>query len=258
MTAVSTWTGSLSFASPESDFTARSKTQVHLKENGSERFHGSSLTSLESDFSSDGYNTKEISPESPTHEWSNRLSFTSPESDFSSDFKSEQYSYPSPENNDIPLTISCPETAFGSIPLSEIIDSQLLKDLQRDKQRNEDPLPTSLEEIHANPQDPRAIVVTSAHAPFDVVDVNDAWVGLCGYSREESRNQSLAKLLQGPETDQDVLQNFMKLLREGQQVSTVVTNYTKEGRKFRNRVRAAPLRDHGEITHFVGILQEIA
>jgi PAS domain S-box-containing protein len=229
-----------------------------LKENDSECSHDLSFTSPESDFVSDRFNTKEISPESPTQQWSNNLSFTSPESDFSSEWKSEQHSYPSPENNDIPLTIRCPETALGSIPLSEIIDAQFLRDLQRDKQRKGDPLPTSLEEIYANPQDPRAIVVTSAHAPFFIVAVNDAWVGLCGYSREESRNKSLAKLLQGPETDQDVLQNFMKLLREGHQVSTVVTNYTKEGRKFRNRVHAAPLRDHGEITHFVGVLQEIA
>jgi PAS domain S-box-containing protein len=251
----STWTGSLSFASPESDFTARSNPRVQLQENESEWSHGLSFASPESDFCSD---RKEISPESPTHKRPNHLSLTSPKSDFSSEYKSGQYSYPFPGNNDIPFTISRPETALGSVPLSEIIDAQLLKDLQRDKRRIEDPLPTSLEEIYASPQDPRAIVVTSANAPFHIVDVNDAWVGLCGYSREESRNQSLAKLLQGPETDQDVLQNFMKLLREGQQVSTVVTNYTKEGRKFRNRVRAAPLRDSGEITHFVGVLQEIA
>jgi PAS domain S-box-containing protein len=207
-----------SFAWPESDFKAHSNIQVQLQENDSE--------------------------------WSRGLNF-------SAEWKTERLST-HPTNGDLPLSINYPETAFGSIHLSEIVDEQLLQDLQQEQQQQEEPLPVSLEEIYANPQDPRAIVVTTAQEPFFIVDVNDAWVGLCGYSREESRNHSLAKLLQGPETNQDKIHEFMRLLREGQEVSTVITNYTKEGRKFQNRVRAAPLRERGEITHFVGVLQEIA
>jgi len=38
-----------------------------------------------------------------------------------------------------------------------------------------------------------------------------------------------------------------------------LTNYTKEGREFRNRIRVGPLYDaSGEhITHFVGVLEEL-
>jgi PAS domain-containing protein len=150
-------------------------------------------------------------------------------------------------------------------------------------------------------QNSRAVVITETTRPFRIVHVNTAWEQLCGYTKAEAYGQTLGCLLHGPDTD---LPNITSLLHPLLQLpmddhhndtamttgsnrsivvesGTVVTNYTKTGRRFRNRVRIGPLfRDndddhtspltavatssfaphqyhHHRPTHFVGVLQEI-
>jgi PAS domain-containing protein len=45
----------------------------------------------------------------------------------------------------------------------------------------------------------------------------------------------------------------------GEEAGGVITNYTKEGRRFRNRLRVGPLYDNDAQNpqYFVGVLQEI-
>lgn len=62
----------------------------------------------------------------------------------------------------------------------------------------------------------------------------------------------------GPETDPAAATGLIHQLLQGNEACTTITNYTKEGRRFRNRIRVGPLKNkNGEITHFVGVLQEI-
>jgi PAS domain S-box-containing protein len=100
--------------------------------------------------------------------------------------------------------------------------------------------------------------VTDKDMPFSIVEVNQAWEGLCGYGYAESHGKSLGTLLQGPETNMASVTAMMSQLLRGEEAGTVITNYTKDGRRFRNRLRVGPLvNDAGETTHFVGVLQEI-
>ena len=105
------------------------------------------------------------------------------------------------------------------------------------------------------------MVVTSAVYPFAVVEVNDAWVGLCEYSREEAINRSLGDLLQGPRTDQNAAREMVKRLQEEDYAEAILTNYSKSGRKFDNFVKVARLSVNGEndsVTELlVGVLEEI-
>lgn len=118
------------------------------------------------------------------------------------------------------------------------------------------PLPRTFREVR-NPTS-RAIVVTENKMPFSIVEVNQSWEGLCGYGYKESFGKSLGAFLQGPETDVASVTAMMSQLLRGEEAGIVVTNYTKEGRRFRNRLRVGPLVDEfGETTHFVGVLQEI-
>lgn len=114
----------------------------------------------------------------------------------------------------------------------------------------------------------RAIVVTETIAPFRVVKVNKAWEMLCGYSHIESKGKSLGSLLKGEETNQIAVTAMINKLLEGEEATAIVTNYTKEGRKFRNRVHVGPLyHDHGRTTesdvleekpsYYVGVLKEV-
>jgi PAS domain S-box-containing protein len=121
---------------------------------------------------------------------------------------------------------------------------------------DDQPLPRTL--YDALSPSSRAIVVTEMSKPFRVVDVNTAWEGLCEYSSVESKGKSLGDLLKGPETDSFTVTSVISQLLRGEDVSAVVTNYTKSGRKFRNRLQVGPLYDdHGSVTHFVGVLQEV-
>jgi len=157
------------------------------------------------------------------------------------------------------LGILSPETVAGSTSLHEFLDYQhLLLYYQSKKDVDPQPLPKTLQDALGNENDPRAIIVTKACAPFDIIDVNDAWVGMCSFSKEEARNSSLA-MIQGPETNKGGIKAMIRDLREGNETFAVMANYTKSGRKFHNYVRAGTLIDtQNRITHFVGVLQELS
>jgi len=106
-----------------------------------------------------------------------------------------------------------------------------------------------------------AIVITETKMPFRVFTVNSAWEGLCGYSSVESKGKSLGSLLGGKETDACAVTALIhQLFVHGEEATTVLTNYTKEGRKFRNRLSVGPLYDDetNEVSHFVGVLREVS
>jgi PAS domain S-box-containing protein len=106
----------------------------------------------------------------------------------------------------------------------------------------------------------RAIVVTETKKPFRVVDVNECWEGLCGYSFSEARGKTLGSLLQGPETNQVAATGLVSHLLAGEEAGAVLINYTKDGRQFKNRIRVGPIFDEVNgttITHFVGVLEEL-
>eukprot|EP00978_Attheya_sp_CCMP212_P006709 scaffold15561_cov55-Attheya_sp.AAC.1 len=130
-----------------------------------------------------------------------------------------------------------------------------------EKENKAPPLPKSLEEAMNRANE--AMVVTTTHDPFRIVDVNDAWVGLCGYSRQEARGRTLGELIQGPETDEAQITKTMTQLfglgQEGGETSTILTNYSKSGRKFHNHLRIGPMiqADGDEVEYFVGHLKEV-
>ncbi len=65
-------------------------------------------------------------------------------------------------------------------------------------------------------------------------------------------------MIQGPDTNSTAVKSMVQLLLAGERAETLVTNYTKMGRKFYNHVRAGPIFNADQkITHFVGILEEV-
>lgn len=62
----------------------------------------------------------------------------------------------------------------------------------------------------------------------------------------------------GPDTDTRAATGLISQLLQGNEAGATITNYTKQGRRFRNRVRVGTLKNaDGEVTHFVGVLQEV-
>lgn len=121
------------------------------------------------------------------------------------------------------------------------------------------PLPRTLDDALRLSR--RAIVITETVAPFRVVDVNRAWENLCGYTHVESKGQTLGTLLRGPDTNQLAATALIAQLLRGEEAGAMLTNYTKSGRRFRNRLRAGPLyttsENDGDVQYFVGVLQEV-
>jgi PAS domain S-box-containing protein len=118
-----------------------------------------------------------------------------------------------------------------------------------------DPLPRTIQE--ALRRSSRAIVVTEAVKPFRIINVNKAWEDLCGYSYVEAKGKTLGSLLSGPKTDTAAGTALIAQLLRGEEAGATLTNYTKENRAFRNRLQVGPLMDGSDVTHFVGVLQEI-
>ena len=122
-----------------------------------------------------------------------------------------------------------------------------------------EPLPRTLQDA-LRPCKTRSIVITEKEAPFRIVNVNTCWEQLCGYSYVESKGKTLGSLLRGPQTDPLTATTIIaKLLQGENDVGATLINYKKNGQPFYNRIRAGPIynEETGDISHFVGLLQEI-
>lgn len=240
----SNWSESLSFTSPESDFNANNTFQD---------FGTKDSVNLSRDY------INHLPVQSHYREsMAYALSFASPDSDFSSPLiaallderMKQQLAYSMNQGlqqNKIPLEST--ELLQGQDLVATIFKKQ-------DQILHDGPLPNTLADA-LRLDDPRAIVVTEAQAPFRIVSVNPAWENLCGFTLNECHGQTL-RCIQGPETNASAVTALMSQLLRGEEAGTVLTNYTKTGRKFQNRLRVKPLKDEfSRITHFVGVLREV-
>jgi PAS domain S-box-containing protein len=230
------WSAGLSFASPEADFT--------FQDRGEQR---SNL------------------PESFEPFMDSLSLIASPETAIGVVHYGEMLDKPDAQRNDLPDSsvesllhslslFASPETATGAVHFAEMLDDSMKAQLLESMYFQESLPKTMLEAL----ADSRAVVITSAASPFDIVEVNDAWVGLCGYSREEALNRNLGDLLQGPETSAHVTRNMFSRLKREHYSEAFIANYTKTGRKFQNHVKVGLLsNEEGMTTFFVGVLEEI-
>lgn len=106
------------------------------------------------------------------------------------------------------------------------------------------------------------IVVTNARTgDMPVVYVNPTFERMTGYSADEILGKN-CRFLQGGEYDlsnEDALTEIRKSIDNGSDVSVELRNYRKDGSPFWNDLYLSPTRnDSGEITHWVGIQNDIS
>jgi PAS domain S-box-containing protein len=90
-----------------------------------------------------------------------------------------------------------------------------------------------------------------------IVFVNEAFVRMTGYTREEVLGRG-PKLLQGPETDTAVLQRLGDALRRWEPCSVELLNYTKGGQRYWVEMSIVPVRDDsGWVTHWVAVERDV-
>jgi two-component system, sensor histidine kinase and response regulator len=101
-----------------------------------------------------------------------------------------------------------------------------------------------------------AVVITNNR---DVVEwVNDGFVRLTGYTLNEVQGKRLGDILQGPHTEQEVVERIAGLLKSKVNFTEEILNYRKDGRPYWVSINISPiLNDKGEVTRYIGIQTDI-
>jgi len=234
------WSNSISFASPESDFSSSNNkvTETIMKED------------IKGDFINQ---TEQNSFLRDTMIYS--LSFSSTENDFSNnsitnilnDIQKRQLDQVS-ENMQASKS---QRNNTGQIGKEYESSKSFMYHIQED----DISLPKTLKEA-LRPNEKRSVVITESNFPHRIISVNKAWEDLCGYASSECQGGTLS-CIQGPETNHDDIKILMSNLIRGEETEIILTNYTKGGRKFRNQLKAGVLKnEHDIVTNFVGVLTE--
>lgn len=102
------------------------------------------------------------------------------------------------------------------------------------------------------------ILVADAQQPdLPLVYVNPAFGAITGYALDDALGRN-CRFLHGSDRDQPGLAELRAGLAEGREVSVVLRNYRRDGSLFWNELLVAPvLDDAGQLTHFVGVQQDI-
>lgn len=105
-----------------------------------------------------------------------------------------------------------------------------------------------------------AVVISTADAAagYPVEIVNPAFCSMTGYSFEEVKGRSL-KMLQGPETDPEVIEELRNCLRQERYFEGMTVNYRKDRSSYTVRWNISPVRDErGVVTHFVSVQRDMS
>lgn len=90
-----------------------------------------------------------------------------------------------------------------------------------------------------------------------IVDCNQAFVALTGYSREEIIGRN-CRFLAGPDTEAELTSLLRRGIAARRPVMVEILNYRKDGTPFRNAVMVAPIFDaKGELEYFLGSQVEV-
>ncbi len=103
-----------------------------------------------------------------------------------------------------------------------------------------------------------AIMITEAGLGYPIIYVNPAFSLLTGYAPTEVIGKTPA-ILQGPETDPDVLNRLEQDLAEGNLFHGRALNYRKDGSTFMMEWKIAPIRnDEGRVSHFLAVQRDVS
>lgn len=105
-----------------------------------------------------------------------------------------------------------------------------------------------------------AITITTAGedgGPGVIVYINDAFTEMTGYTAEEVVGKNPG-MLQGPNTEKDVLERLGEQIRRGEVFHGETVNYRKDGSEFILEWQVIPVHTNGKITHHVAVQHDVS
>ncbi len=102
------------------------------------------------------------------------------------------------------------------------------------------------------------ILITDARRDdHPIIYTNPAFAELTGYSFDEALNRN-CRFLQGPETAAGAVAQLHAAVEQKHDCEVTILNYRKNGTPFWNDLHISPVEDeHGQVTHFVGIQNDV-
>jgi PAS domain S-box-containing protein len=102
-----------------------------------------------------------------------------------------------------------------------------------------------------------SVVITEAGPGYPIIYVNPAFCELTGYGPHEVTGKS-PSILQGPNTDAEVLKRLNRNVADGELFHGRAINYRKDGSEFMMEWKIAPIHNEkDEITHYLAIQREV-
>lgn len=97
------------------------------------------------------------------------------------------------------------------------------------------------------------MVITLADRPYTIVQVNERWENLSGYKGADVVGKCSCGILQGADTSRKELKHLMSPVLFKRPSCGMLTNYTKNGRRFRCYITIYPLSTDSSISHYFGL-----
>jgi len=92
-----------------------------------------------------------------------------------------------------------------------------------------------------------------------IIYVNDSFLQITGYAREDVMGKNCALFLQGPKTAPEAIEQVQSAFREGKPCFVELLNYRKDGTTFWDGLSISPIRDAaGRVGNCVGVLTDIS
>ena len=102
-----------------------------------------------------------------------------------------------------------------------------------------------------------SIMISEAGPGYPIVYVNPAFTLMTGYESEEVIGES-PSILQGPKTDQEVIDRLKMDISHGRVFQGRAINYRKDGSEFMMQWKIAPIyNEKNETTHYLAIQQAV-